>query len=224
MASLQNSLNLLLSHKTLRDSAEQSIAITEDEKSGLYSENPLPARIKNNRYPKNISVALCTYNGMAYLGQQLRSILNQTVNVNEIIICDDASTDKTWQLIKTWQKNHPQVIKAVQNEDNLGYTKNFEKAISLCTGEIIFLSDQDDIWYEYKVEKILDEFLSNTKCEMVVTDAEVVDISLNRCNATLFSKRDISNSNMKESFYQKCYRSLRLMHYKYFNSIGKICR
>jgi len=178
MASLQNSLNLLLSHKTLRDSAEQSIAITEDEKSGLYSENPLPARIKNNRYPKNISVALCTYNGMAYLGQQLRSILNQTVN----------------------------------------------EAISLCTGEIIFLSDQDDIWYEYKVEKILDEFLSNTKCEMVVTDAEVVDISLNRCNATLFSKRDISNSNMKESFYQKCYRSLRLMHYKYFNSIGKICR
>ncbi len=155
----------------------------------------------------NVSVALCTYNNTEFLSEQLKSILNQTVNLSEIVICDDASTDGTWQLILAWQQKYPEIIKAIRNNSNLGYTKNFEKAISLCTGDIIFLSDQDDVWYEYKVEKVLDVFLSNPECKMVVSDAAITDVKLNRCNTTLLSGRGILKYNTANSFHQKYDRS-----------------
>ena len=102
-----------------------------------------------------ISVALCTYNGEKFLQSQLDSILNQSVAVDEIVVCDDCSTDETLQILENYSEKHPSIFKIHQNQDNLGYRKNFEQAINHCTGELIFLCDQDDIWLENKVKQIV---------------------------------------------------------------------
>lgn len=104
---------------------------------------------------------MATYNGEKYILEQLESICKQTVKVDEIVIVDDCSQDSTVALIKDFIGEHSTYnIRFFENEKNLGYKKNFHKAMSLCEGEIIFLSDQDDIWLEHKVEtlrKILNE-------------------------------------------------------------------
>ncbi|MBQ9141642.1 MAG: glycosyltransferase [Lachnospiraceae bacterium] len=91
------------------------------------------------------SVAIAAYNGEEVIRQQIDSILTQTLPIDEIIICDDNSTDTTWEILQTLAKEYP-IIHIFRNEHNLGFIKNFERALSLCTGEYILLSDQDDIW------------------------------------------------------------------------------
>ena len=100
----------------------------------------------------SISVAMATYNGEAYIVQQIESILHQTHPVDEIIIVDDGSTDRTVDYIR--QLNCP-LIRLWQNETNLGYIENFYKALTQTTGAYIFLADQDDIWEPDKVEQVL---------------------------------------------------------------------
>lgn len=123
----------------------------------------------------NISVALCTYNGEKYLEKQLNSILNQTIPINEIVICDDCSVDKTKSILKKYTSQYPDIFKVYINETNLRSNKNFEKAINLTKGDYIFLSDQDDIWVEDKVEKILNIFNLNPKAEGVFSNASLID-------------------------------------------------
>lgn len=99
-----------------------------------------------------ISVALCTYNGETFLAEQLDSILLQTASVDEIVVCDDASDDDTRKILKEYGRKHPALFRLFFNDKNIGYVKNFEKALSLCTGNLIFLCDQDDVWKRNKVE------------------------------------------------------------------------
>ena len=99
-----------------------------------------------------ISIAMATYNGEKYLLEQLQSIINQTYEINEIIIIDDCSTDKTVHIAENFLSEFPQEKKIIVNKKNLGTYKNFEKALMHCTGDIIFLSDQDDIWLPNKIE------------------------------------------------------------------------
>lgn len=122
-----------------------------------------------------LSVALCTYNGEKYIKKQLESISNQTIAVEEIIICDDGSNDKTIAIIEQIQVEFPSKISLYINQTNLGSTKNFEKAISLCTGDYIFLSDQDDIWKVNKVEKIIQHFSANPSVEAVFTNGDLIN-------------------------------------------------
>ena len=88
------------------------------------------------------SVALCTYNGEKYLREQLDSILNQTSAVDEIIVCDDRSTDNTVCILEEYQSKFPNLFFIYINEANLNSTKNFQKALNLCQNEVVFLSDQ----------------------------------------------------------------------------------
>ena len=106
-----------------------------------------------------ISVALCTYNGEDFLEQQLESIFLQTRPVQEIIICDDCSTDGTIQIIQKFLLQFPEIIKLYFNESPLKTIKNFEKAVSLTSGDYIFLCDQDDVWFNNKLEVQLNEIL-----------------------------------------------------------------
>ncbi|AOW10932.1 glycosyltransferase family 2 protein [Flavobacterium gilvum] len=122
-----------------------------------------------------LSVAMCTYNGEKYIKEQLHSILNQTMALDEIVICDDGSNDKTIAIIGEFQDEFPGKILLFKNQDNLGSTKNFEKAISICTGDYIFLSDQDDIWKENKVEKIIQYFIANQSTEAVFTNGDLIN-------------------------------------------------
>lgn len=88
---------------------------------------------------------MATYNGEKYIHEQIDSILKQTCQDFELIICDDCSTDSTWDIVQEYEKLERR-IHCYLNEINLGYKNNFEKAIKLCVGEYIALSDQDDIW------------------------------------------------------------------------------
>src|SRR5687768_17349654 len=98
-----------------------------------------------------ISVAMTTYNGASYLREQLDSILAQTRMPDEVIVCDDRSTDATPELLREYSARAPVPMTIVFNEQRLASTKNFEQAIRLCSGEIIALSDQDDVWYPHKL-------------------------------------------------------------------------
>ena len=101
-----------------------------------------------------ISVAMATYNGEQYLQAQLNSILQQSLPVDEIIIVDDCSTDKTVSFIEKYQNEDSRVL-LFQNMKNLGYKLNFKKALSKCKGDYIFLCDQDDIWDVDKVKDMI---------------------------------------------------------------------
>lgn len=120
-----------------------------------------------------ISIALCTYNGANFLDEQLESLLEQTRLPDELIVCDDCSTDQTVAKLKKFAAAAPFSVKLFENESNLRSTKNFEKAISLCTGEIIFLSDQDDYWQPQKIERILREFQKDETIGLVFSNAEI---------------------------------------------------
>jgi glycosyltransferase involved in cell wall biosynthesis len=122
-----------------------------------------------------ISVALCTYNGEKYINEQIDSILNQSLNVDEIIVCDDRSNDKTLEILENYSKNNPKLFKIYENEVNLRSVKNFEKAIKLCTGDFIFLSDQDDIWIENKVEEYIKYFNENPTIDVLASNGYCID-------------------------------------------------
>ena len=122
-----------------------------------------------------ISVAMCTYNGEKYIAHQLQSILNQTVPVDEIIVCDDNSSDRTTSVIQEIQASSNVDIKLIVNQPNIGISANFTKAIGLCTGDIIFLSDQDDIWLPEKVATTMVWFESHPECEVVFSNGYFMD-------------------------------------------------
>nr|WP_159468478.1 glycosyltransferase family 2 protein [Dyadobacter sp. 3J3] len=122
-----------------------------------------------------ISVAMCTYNGAKYLPEQLKSIANQIIPVDELVVCDDGSNDDTIEVLKTFSENSSFPIFIHQNKSNLGSTKNFEKCLSLCKGDIIFLSDQDDAWRTDKVEKQMAYFNNHPKIDAVFSDAMMMD-------------------------------------------------
>ena len=144
-----------------------------------------------------ISIALCTYNGSKYLAEQLESLKNQTVKADEVIVCDDCSTDKTLEILKKYKDILN--IKIFINEISLGVTKNFEKAISLCSGDIIFLCDQDDTWESAKIEKMISVF-SDEKIGLVFCDGNLIDEKSKIINKfSLWSGFGI-NKNHKQNF------------------------
>lgn len=106
-----------------------------------------------------VSVVMCTYNGSEVISEQIESILHQDFDDFELLIVDDRSTDNTFEQLKRWQEKSTK-IRLFQNEANLGYNKNFEKAISLAEGEFIAISDQDDIWMPEKISLQLKAFSS----------------------------------------------------------------
>jgi len=122
-----------------------------------------------------LSVALCTFNGQAFLERQLNSILNQTRKIDEIIVCDDGSSDSTVSILNQYASNYPDIFKIFVNDQNLNVSKNFEKAIMLCDGDFIFLADQDDLWKTDKVAKILKVFEQNPTAEGVFSNADLID-------------------------------------------------
>jgi glycosyltransferase involved in cell wall biosynthesis len=132
------------------------------------------------------SVAMCTYNGEEYLLKQLQSIIYQTQSVDEIVICDDCSEDHTLEIIRDFKEKCPIPIMVMENAGNVGYVKNFEQAIGLCSGDIIFLSDQDDIWMPEKVAVICDFFEKHSAVSFVFTNAQLINfVDANSYDKTL---------------------------------------
>ena len=118
-----------------------------------------------------ISVALCTYNGAKYLDQQLTSLAEQTRPPDELVVCDDRSTDGTLAVLDSFARRANFPVRIFSNEQNLGSTKNFEKAVGLCDGDIIALCDQDDCWLPEKLAKMAAVFEANADIGLVISDS-----------------------------------------------------
>lgn len=116
-----------------------------------------------------ISVAIATYNGEKFIEKQLQSIFDQTMQVDEVVVCDDCSTDHTIDILKKYP------VSIYENEKTLGFKLNFHKAISLCKGDYIFLCDQDDIWEKDKVEKLIQIMKENPKVHVCASAFVYID-------------------------------------------------
>lgn len=128
-----------------------------------------------------ISIVMATYNGAKYLSEQIDSILSQTISNFELIICDDCSTDETWIVLEDYALKDNR-IKLFRNNENLGFKKNFEKALTLCSGDYIALSDQDDIWTPNHLELLYthigDKMVVCGNAEMIGSDGESLGLTL----------------------------------------------
>ncbi len=131
---------------------------------------------------------MATYNGSKYIEEQLNSLFNQERLPDELVVCDDASLDSTHRILQEYAKVAPFRIIVVRNEKNIGFAKNFEKALSICTGDLIFLSDQDDVWDKRKISKILAIKIEHPEIDLIINDAEYVDENLNPLGMTVLAK------------------------------------
>jgi glycosyltransferase involved in cell wall biosynthesis len=135
-----------------------------------------------------VSVAMCTYNGEKHLQEQLDSILQQSLQPDELVACEDASSDGTLNILQSFKRLAPFDVRIYTNDSNLGYVKNFENAISKCGGDIILCSDQDDVWCRDRVERSLAVFRDNPECGYVFSDASLIDDDARPIQDTLWGR------------------------------------
>ncbi len=145
----------------------------------------------------NVSVALCTHEGSRFVKEQAESILQQTVVPDEVILSDDASSDHTVELVESVFAGRNDVrLRVLRNEKPLGVVANFQQAALAATGDIIFLSDQDDRWRPEKVERMLAEFASRPQLLLLHSDALLVDEHGASLGVTLFDSLDVSDNEV----------------------------
>lgn len=140
---------------------------------------------KNKKLTKKISVCLASYNGELYIKQQVESILKQLGKSDELIISDDGSTDNTRKILE--DISDPR-IKIVLNENEKGYTRNFENALKHATGDYFFLSDQDDVWLDGRVDACMEKLKTSN---FIMTDGYITDEYLNKQSKTHFEKHSV---------------------------------
>lgn len=162
-----------------------------------------------------ISVALAAYNGEKFVSTQLESIINQTVLPDEIVVSDDGSTDRTLEIVSDFQKRFTKKveIKVIKNHLSPGVIGNFENALRNTTGDIIFLSDQDDYWMPHKIEIAL-KLMSDDENTFFCSDAVITDENLKETGLTLFKVNGVSKkklnffiSSHKNQFYLLLWRN-----------------
>jgi glycosyltransferase involved in cell wall biosynthesis len=147
-----------------------------------------------------ISVAMCTYNGARHLSEQLESIRLQTLPPDEVVVCDDSSTDETLQILRDFATKAAFSVRIFSNPSRLGSTKNFDKAISLCKSDIVVLADQDDVWKETKVERLESVFLAEPDVDYVFSDGEVIDEHGRRVGCSMWQSLGFEPSSLPDRF------------------------
>ncbi|HYW16171.1 MAG TPA: glycosyltransferase family 2 protein [Allosphingosinicella sp.] len=144
--------------------------------------NPAPA----DTAPRpRISVAMATYNGARHLREQLESLARQQRLPDELVVCDDGSSDGTVELLEQFAGTAPFRVRIRRNERNLGVLRNFEKALSLCEGDIVFMSDQDDVWLPEKIGDVVGVFDKIPDALAVINDKLIADENLVPTGATM---------------------------------------
>lgn len=144
------------------------------------------------------SIVLCTYNGERYLQEQLDSIASQTVLPDEILVSDDASTDGTVNIVKSFiDQNSHLYVSLSCNTSNLGYVRNFSNAVSHASGDICFLCDQDDIWEPEKIEVFLRSFIGRSEVALVFSDLKLVDDAGMNLNTTFRNEYPVARKHRR---------------------------
>lgn len=157
-----------------------------------------------------VSVCMGTYNGETYIEQQLNTILRQTKAPEEVILCDDGSTDRTVSIIEQFIRKNglDDKWKLYRNKINKGYPSNFYYACSLCNEEIVFLADQDDIWKNDKIEKMCRVMEDNPRaksicCKFNLMDEKEQEIHSIMAPTHAHETGEVRNVPIEEIFY-KC--------------------
>lgn len=136
-----------------------------------------------------LSVALCTYQGQAHLQEQLNSIARQSRPPDQLVACDDGSTDATVQILQSFASGAGFPVEVSVNEHPRGPLKNFEKATRLCDGDLIFFADQDDVWHHDKLEKLSRALAEDPSAGLVFSNIEIVSERLTPAGYTLWQFR-----------------------------------
>jgi glycosyltransferase involved in cell wall biosynthesis len=129
---------------------------------------------------------MAAYQGERYITPQLRSVLPQLADKDEVIVVDDASTDGTCSEISALQDSR---LMLLRNTRNRGVLRAFETALSKCSGEVVFLSDQDDLWLPRKVETVLEAFAHDPELMLVASDAILIDEDGNKIGDSFYAQR-----------------------------------
>ena len=122
-----------------------------------------------------VSIAMTTWNGSAFVAEQLDSFARQTRLPDELVVCDDGSTDDTVEKLEAFAAYAPFDVRIQRNPENLTTTANFGKAVGLCGGEVIFFADQDDVWRPEKIERMAGLLAEDAEAGAVFCNARVVD-------------------------------------------------
>ncbi len=159
-----------------------------------------------------VSVCIATYNGEKYIAEQLQSILNEIDHNDEVIISDDNSTDGTIDIVNNFKDKR---IKIYYNQGEKGYTSNFENALTKVLGDLIFLTDQDDIWLPGKYKTVVANLSTS---DLVVTNSKVTDENLNIINESFFSIYNSGSGIVKNTICNTYYGSCmafnrKVLHY-----------
>lgn len=157
------------------------------------------------------SVAIATYNGEAYLQKQLDSLASQSRPPDEVVISDDRSTDNTLQIAQEFQKKVLFNVVIHQNEEQKGFIQNFDKALSLTTGDLVFLCDQDDVWFKQKLESVERYAIEHPAYSVFMNDALLTDGDLNRTDLTL-QQQIRSLGRPMQQFITGCCTAVRRSH------------
>ncbi|RYX91745.1 MAG: glycosyltransferase family 2 protein [Comamonadaceae bacterium] len=134
----------------------------------------LSAVVPLHRRP-TAGVAMCVYNGAKYLREQLDSIARQSELPRSMVVIDDGSSDGSWELLTDWAAKSPFAVHLHRNTTNLGVVKNFERAIGMTSEDVVFLSDQDDVWRRNKIATFLDAFSARPDVQLIHSDADLID-------------------------------------------------
>jgi glycosyltransferase involved in cell wall biosynthesis len=143
---------------------------------------------------------LCTYNGERYLQQQLDSLLAQSRLPGKIVAVDDGSTDRSWEILRAFAeqaRGRGITVEAQRNPNNLGYVRNFEMALQRAGTDIIFVCDQDDVWYPDKLAVIHDRFTADPDLLMLHSDAKLVDAHLGDLGCSLFDALELGPDELQ---------------------------
>ena len=131
---------------------------------------------------------MCTLNGAGFLPGQIESILAQTVLPAEVVVCDDGSTDTTFDVLEVFQKSAPFTVRLFRNEATLGPAQNFARCISLCTGNIIVLTDQDDLWFPERLAMTVAALEAQPQAALVYSDAPLISAAGEDLGETLHTR------------------------------------
>lgn len=142
----------------------------------------------------SVSVALCTYNGSSFLGEQLASIVAQSRQPQEIVVSDDGSTDDTREVIEHFARDSPVPIRLLQPGPRLGVTANFARALGATTGDLVALSDQDDVWHPNHLGRLADTLDRDRRLLLVHSDARLVDVAGRPVGGTLLAALRMSEA------------------------------
>ena len=153
-----------------------------------------------------VSIALATWNGEHFLKEQLDSYLTQSRLPDELVVSDDNSKDKTLQVVYEFARHAPFAVRVLQNKERQGYAKNFQMAIERCSGDVILLSDQDDIWLPTHIEKLVSPF----ECRTTGASAIVLTLSRSRhfkiCEDGSRVEWDIAQNPLRRWNWRVCQR------------------